>query len=84
MLNNPLNRVCEVLEVLAVHLLDPNVLDGLHLLRRGSDGAVPLEPPLHVGPAGFYGVEVWRVARPIHNNELILEPGRAFFANDVE
>jgi hypothetical protein len=30
-----------------------------------------LSPPLHVGPAVFHRVEIWRVARAIYNGELI-------------
>ncbi len=72
---NPFNslrhRVCKVLEVLGVHVLDPHILDGLLQLPGAGDGAVLLEPPLHVELAVFHRVEIGRVARAIYNGELI-------------
>ncbi len=68
----------QVEEVAGRHVLHPHLLDGEDQFRQGG-GVKPgsLQLQLHVRPAIFYWIQVWRITRPVQDRELglhLLQP----------
>ena len=61
----------QLLEQVRLQVSHPHLLDGVVEEGHGGDGLVVLQLPLHDGPEVLDGVEIRRIAGPVHDGEVL-------------